>query len=192
MWEGNRQASCSAVHEQPINSNVVGVTSDDDHKKRKELYGLNKVEIPIPSFLSLFIQQILSPIPIFQLFCTLLWVMDNYWKFTMFTLFSIFVFEFTTTIQRRKSLESLTSMSNKTTRQVSVYRSSKWSTISSEEIVPGDRFKFPKTEGVDPNVVVPCDCIIVKGAAVVNEASLTGKNLLEKSFGKKMENSKIF
>lgn len=49
-----------------------------------------------------------------------------------------------------------------------------WSKLSTEEIVPGDIISILHTRDTDN--IVPCDCLLLKGVAVVNEASLTGES----------------
>ena len=163
----------------PINEPIAefikanaGIASSQELHKREALYGANKVDIPVPPFSHLFLEQLLSPIPIFQLFCSALWMMDEYWKYTIFTLFSICGFEFSTAVQRKKSLETLKSMGGKSVVLVSVLRLGQWVELSSDKLLPGDRLRF-----VGPVSVVPCDCLIVTGSAVVNEASLTGESV---------------
>ncbi|KAL7536758.1 hypothetical protein ACHAXR_007376 [Thalassiosira sp. AJA248-18] len=51
-----------------------------------QIYGPNTTHIPLPPFLSLLTQQLLQPMFLFQLFCVLLWCMDEYWMYAIFTL----------------------------------------------------------------------------------------------------------
>ena len=156
-----------------LKANSQGITSSAELIERESLYGLNLVDIPVPPFWKLLMEQVLSPIPIFQLFCSALWMMDEYWKYTIFTLLSIFGFEFSTTMQRKKSLETLRSMSGKSVVPVEVFRSGTWSSLMSDHLLPGDRLRLTPNSGT-----VPCDCLIVSGgSAVVNEASLTGESV---------------
>jgi cation-transporting ATPase 13A1 len=49
-----------------------------------------------------------------------------------------------------------------------------WVQITSEDLVPGDVFSL-RNEG-NEEVSVPCDILLLHGAAVLNEASLTGES----------------
>jgi cation-transporting ATPase 13A1 len=53
-----------------------------------------------------------------------------------------------------------------------VRRDGRWISVSALDIVPGDVISVVK--GPENNNIVPCDCLIISGSAIVNEASLTG------------------
>ena len=52
----------------------------------RDLWGTNVLDVPVPSFLSMLGAQMLSPLVIFQLFCSALWLLDEYWSVTLWTL----------------------------------------------------------------------------------------------------------
>ena len=99
--------------------------SSRDVDLASELHGKNSFAIPLPTFGDLYKEQLSSPIAIFQLFCCVLWMLDEYWKYTLFTLFMILCFEGTTAFSRQKNMQTLRGMSNKAFALL-VYRDGAW------------------------------------------------------------------
>lgn len=147
--------------------------SEDAVQKGYSRFGPNMLEIPVPSFRELYKENLLAPFFVFQVFCVFLWMLDSYWQYSLMTLFMMLVFEATVVSNRLKSLRDLRGMRNKP-RHVFVYRSKRWVTVSSHEILPGDILSVPRSG--NPEDLVPCDVLILGGTAVVNEAMLTGES----------------
>jgi len=64
-------------------------------------------------------------------------MLDEYWQYTIFTLFSIVALEATTCFQRMKTFSTLGGMANKPTPLL-VYRDQKWTMMTTEDLLPGD------------------------------------------------------
>ncbi|KAG7356824.1 cation-translocating ATPase [Nitzschia inconspicua] len=161
-------------------------------------YGNNTFSVKQPTFGELYKAQLLSPFTVFQLFCVGLWLLDEYWHYSFFTLFMILTFEATVVFSRIKSLGALKGMGNPS-RSVFVHRLGKWVAVETSELLPGDIMSLTRVKphfakevnGSDPKKkktsvkkveddggdVVPADLLLLRGSTVVNEASLTGESV---------------
>ncbi|RKO87775.1 E1-E2 ATPase-domain-containing protein, partial [Blyttiomyces helicus] len=149
-----------------------GLATEKEIKAATEKYGLNKFDIPIPSFQELFKEHIVAPFFIFQMFCVALWFLDEMWYYSLFTLFMLFVFESTVVFQRLKNLQEFRSMSIKP-YPINVYRLEKWSIIQTDELLPGDIVSIVRQKDDSP---VPADLIVLDGSCIANEAMLSGES----------------
>ena len=148
--------------------------SGDELLHTLERFGTNRLEMPAPSFAELYKESLLAPFFIFQVFCIFLWLLDEYWKYSLMTLVMMLIFEATVVSSRLRSLRELRGMRNAALK-INVYRNKKWVQITSFELLPGDIASIGR--GRDPSHVVPCDLLILSGNAVVNEAMLTGESV---------------
>jgi len=194
---------------------ATGLASAEEVAERTEGFGPNLLSVRLPSFLELYVEQLLSPLAIFQVFTSLLWLLDAVsLGFTAFQVASILLLESTSVFQRQRMLKTLNQMSAKPFG-LQVYREGKWQRLTTTALLPGDLISLTPpakratgakvaapagpaagagaggepvvTEPGQPaapaageegsNDVVPCDCLILRGSAVVNEASLTGESV---------------
>ena len=75
---------------------------------RTLLYRKNTFDTPIPAFPALFAEHVIAP-SIFQVFCVALWCLDEYWYYSLFTLFTLVTFGCTVMWQRVRTLTELCS-----------------------------------------------------------------------------------
>jgi len=136
-------------------------------------YGHNLFDIPLPSFWDLYTEHAVAPFFIFQIFCVLLWCLDEYWYYSLMTLFMLVSFEGTVVKRRQKHLEYVRDM-RVPPYKVWLYRDGRWDERLTSDIVPGDLVSMVRTSGEN---VVPCDLLLLSGQAVVNEALLTGESV---------------
>ncbi|KAG7928614.1 hypothetical protein KL925_000795 [Ogataea polymorpha] len=139
----------------------------------RNLYGQNKFDIPIPTFIELFIEHALAPFFVFQLFSIALWLMDDMWYLSLFSLFMLVSFESTSVYQRKSTMTEFQSMGIKP-YDIYCYRDEKWSKISTEDLLPGDIVSVTRTPHED--LSIPCDLVLLDGSCIVNEAMLSGES----------------
>eukprot|EP00551_Chaetoceros_affinis_P010542 CAMPEP_0203668656 /NCGR_PEP_ID=MMETSP0090-20130426/5232_1 /ASSEMBLY_ACC=CAM_ASM_001088 /TAXON_ID=426623 /ORGANISM="Chaetoceros affinis, Strain CCMP159" /LENGTH=1630 /DNA_ID=CAMNT_0050533151 /DNA_START=285 /DNA_END=5174 /DNA_ORIENTATION=+ len=193
---------CQTTMDTTFFSSWDGFTNPDQITASQVRFGQNIFEVKQPTFGDLYKAQLLSPFTVFQLFCVVLWMLDDYWQYSMFNLFMILMFEATVVFSRIKSLGALKGMGSKP-RPVWVYRMEDWVEVESCDVLPGDIVSltrhtphFAKKEDssgkgsgkkallrptlskeYEDGDVVPADLLMLKGSAVVNEASLTGESV---------------
>jgi cation-transporting ATPase 13A1 len=149
-----------------------GLTSRAQIEQLQQHYGDNTFDIPVPTFTELFKEHAVAPFFVFQIFCVGLWLLDEYWYYSLFTLFMLVAFESTVVWQRQRTLNEFRGMSIKP-YDIWVYRENKWVQITSDKLLPGDLASVGRTK---EDGGVACDMLIVEGTAIVNEAMLSGES----------------
>ncbi|KAL1689551.1 hypothetical protein GGG16DRAFT_114916 [Schizophyllum commune] len=136
------------------------------------LYGGNDFDIPIPTFSELFVEHATAPFFVFQIFCVALWCLDEYWYYSLFTLFMLVVFECTVVWQRVRTLTEFRTMSVQPF-QIQVFRDGKWVEMQTDRLLPGDVVSIVRGQH---ETTVPADILLVNGTCIVNEAMLSGES----------------
>ncbi|KAI3500757.1 hypothetical protein L1887_36582 [Cichorium endivia] len=141
-----------------------------------EKWGRNVFEYPQPTFQKLMKEHCMEPFFVFQVFCVGLWCLDEYWYYSLFTLFMLFMFESTMVKSRLKTLSELRRV-RVDSQVLMVYRCGKWTKVAGTELLPGDVVSIGRAAGQDgEEKSVPADMLILAGTAIVNEAILTGES----------------
>lgn len=138
----------------------------------RKLYGDNVLEIPVPKFWDLFAEHAVAPFFVFQIFCSGLWMLDEYWWSSLFSLVALVAFECTVVFQRQRTLNEFRTMSIQPFT-VNVYRNHKWLETSTSDLLPGDVVSIVRTK---EDSAVPCDVLLLSGSSIVNEAMLSGES----------------
>ncbi|KAK4553739.1 putative cation-transporting ATPase 1 [Recurvomyces mirabilis] len=149
-----------------------GLEKRSEIERIQQHYGPNTFDIPVPSFTELFKEHAVAPFFVFQIFCVGLWMLDEYWYYSLFTLFMLVVFESTVVWQRQRTLKEFRGMSIKP-YEVYVYREKRWTEVMSDAVLPGDLVSVGRTR---EDSGVACDMLLIEGSAIVNEAMLSGES----------------
>ncbi|CAL5420609.1 unnamed protein product [Camellia sinensis] len=130
-----------------------------------EKWGRNVFEYPQPTFQKLMKEHCMEPFFVFQ-----------YWYYSLFTLFMLFMFESTMAKSRLKTLTELRRV-RVDGQTVMVHRCGKWVKLSGMDLLPGDVVSIGRSTGENgEDKSVPADMLILAGSAIVNEAILTGES----------------
>ncbi|KAF9000770.1 endoplasmic reticulum Ca-transporting P-type ATPase [Hymenopellis radicata] len=136
------------------------------------LYGGNEFDIPIPSFSELFGEHATAPFFVFQIFCVALWCLDEYWYYSLFTLFMLVVFECTVVWQRVRTLSEFRTMAV-APYPIQCFRDGKWKEVQTDKLLPGDVVSVSRQQ---TETTAPADILLVHGTCIVNEAMLSGES----------------
>ncbi|KAF7313779.1 Cation-transporting ATPase [Mycena chlorophos] len=142
------------------------------------LYGGNEFNVPVPSFTELFGEHATAPFFVFQIFCVALWCLDEYWYYSLFTLFMLVMFECTVVWQARIHLSRVRTLTEFRTMSVQpypiqCYRDKKWQEVQTDQLLPGDVISLAPQQN---ELIVPADVLLVHGTCIVNEAMLSGES----------------
>ncbi|XP_047149320.1 probable manganese-transporting ATPase PDR2 [Vigna umbellata] len=141
-----------------------------------EKWGRNVFDYPQPTFQKLMKEHCMEPFFVFQVFCVGLWCLDEYWYYSLFTLFMLFMFESTMAKSRLKTLTELRRV-RVDSQILMVHRCGKWVKLSGTDLLPGDVVSIGRSSSQNgEEKSVPADMLILAGSVIVNEAILTGES----------------
>ena len=153
-----------------IMESMIKGLKDEERLHQSIIYGKADLIIPVKSFFKTLYLNMCDFFFIFQTFAILLWFFTDFKIYA--TIISLLVIYnlLDSTIETRNNLINLRNMS-KYSIEIKLLKNEKIEKIDSANLVPGDIFVLPKNGNS-----IPCDCILLSGSVIVNEAMLTGES----------------
>jgi cation-transporting ATPase 13A1 len=206
LWQSTEITACHATKTSPVPqfrllrypvdlpqqfyASWNGHSSLEQVRIASQVYGSNQTLLQLPTFQQLLGEQLVAPFFLFQIFCVVLWSLDEYWYYAIFTLFALLMFESTVAYNRLQSLQRLHRAGHKGDQRIWVQRGIapttaatdktnlrlQWMYVPTKELVPGDMVSLSVAQDGTPTNV-PADLLLVKGTAVCDEALLTGESV---------------
>eukprot|EP00915_Cephaloidophora_sp_WS-2016_P008435 GHVH01011608.1.p1 GENE.GHVH01011608.1~~GHVH01011608.1.p1 ORF type:complete len:1408 (+),score=221.66 GHVH01011608.1:38-4225(+) len=140
----------------------------------KALHGaVNNYDIELPTFMMLFKEHALAPFFVFQMVTMVLWMLDDMWQYSLFTMVTLVGMECQVVFRRQKEMAAMSDMQIPP-RKLYCYRENKWTSVSSDDIIPGDIISL---KGGEANSQIPADLLLLRGSCLTNEAILTGESV---------------
>uniref|UniRef100_A0A671RAG9 Probable cation-transporting ATPase 13A3 n=1 Tax=Sinocyclocheilus anshuiensis TaxID=1608454 RepID=A0A671RAG9_9TELE len=141
---------------------------------KRFFFGLNEIDVKVPSLFKLLIKEVLNPFYIFQLFSVILWCTDEYYYYAMAIVVMSVISIATSLYTIKKQYVMLHDMvAAHSTVRVTVYRGeNETEEALSTDLVPGDVIVIPSN-----GTVMPCDAVLICGTCIVNESMLTGESV---------------
>uniref|UniRef100_A0A8C1XYX6 ATPase 13A3 n=1 Tax=Cyprinus carpio TaxID=7962 RepID=A0A8C1XYX6_CYPCA len=161
--------TCASIH----SKHSAGLNKNQQ-EYRRFFFGLNEIDVKVPSLFKLLIKEVLNPFYIFQLFSVILWCTDEYYYYAMAIVIMSVISIATSLYTIKKQYVMLHDMvATHSTVRVTVYRGeNETEEALSTDLVPGDVIVIPSN-----GTVMPCDAVLVCGTCIVNESMLTGESV---------------
>ena len=149
--------------------------TENEREYQKLIYGECDLNFKINSFFVELFNITCTFFFIFQVYSIILWVLTNYYAYSIaiavMTIYNLLE-ETITNLSNLKSIRKISKYSIK----VKIYQKTKSNDCKilekdSLDLVPGDIFQVP-----DDGQSMPCDCILLSGSVIINEAMLTGES----------------
>ncbi|XP_036409657.1 probable cation-transporting ATPase 13A3 isoform X3 [Megalops cyprinoides] len=163
------EVTCSSIHAH----HSSGLTPDQQNHRRL-FFGVNEIEVKVPSIFKLLIKEVLNPFYIFQLFSIILWSADEYYYYASAIVLMSVISIATSLYTIRKQYVMLHDMvaSHSVVRVSTCRPNNEVEEALSTDLVPGDVLIIPAN-----GTIMPCDAVLVSGTCIVNESMLTGESV---------------
>ncbi|CAH2247932.1 probable cation-transporting ATPase 13A4 [Pelobates cultripes] len=161
--------SCSDIH-QHFGTGL----SKEEQIDRRQLCGLNTIDVEITPIWKLLFKEILNPIYLFEMYTLCTWLATGYIEYSMaiiiMTILSILATIYLLRMQSVKLHRMVESHNN--VMVTVLQKNGVIDKMESRHLVPGDVLILTGNK-----FYLPCDAILISGGCIVNEGMLTGESI---------------
>ena len=155
---------------QEILEKMIKGLNDDERQYQRSIYGDCDLDFYVRSFLETVYDNMCDFFFFFQVFAIILWCFTGFAVYAGVVSCLVIYSLIDSSLETRNNLLSIKKMSRYCV-DINLYEKNSKKTIKSIELVPGDIFELPPD-----GMAIPCDCILLSGSVIVNEAMLTGES----------------
>ncbi|XP_071944606.1 polyamine-transporting ATPase 13A3-like [Antedon mediterranea] len=146
--------------------------AEDEQKNKQLIYGVNDIYVEVKSYKQLFIEEILNPFYMFQVFSCGLWFVEHYIFYAVCIIVISAVSLTISLYETHKQAVTLRDMVAHTSKVKILKSNGSVCEVDSQELVPGDLLIIPSN-----GCMMSCDAVLVSGNCIVNESMLTGESV---------------
>ena len=149
--------------------------NENERKYQKYIYGDCDLNFHIDSFFRALFKNTCNFFFTFQIYSIILWNCTEYYTYAAL-IAAMTIFDLLEeTITNLSNLKSIRKMARYSI-PIKIYKKTEDGEIQTVEeqslnLVPGDVFELP-----DDGMAMPCDCVLLSGSVIINEAMLTGES----------------
>ncbi|CAL6019613.1 Cation-transporting_ATPase [Hexamita inflata] len=125
--------------------NISEGLSRGQHYQQLTSFGENRIVLKYPVYMQILLDELLSPYFAFQVFCSVLYALDNFATYSLFSLVFLFFTEGANVYTKYNSLKSTCKLAPKPIK-INVLRDNEVKEVSSASLVPGDIVIYKKSD----------------------------------------------
>jgi len=161
---------CKKPYETIRNTMAEGIKSFEEQQNLLNFYGPCLIDVPYKGICGILFEEVLTPFYLFQIASVILWFLFEYMYYASAIIIMSVLSVSAEVYETRRNLLKIREMAIYECK-INIKRGEKYEEINSINLIPGDIIEIPDATRM------PCDCILLEGNVVVNEAMLTGESV---------------
>ncbi|XP_022085443.1 cation-transporting ATPase 13A2-like isoform X2 [Acanthaster planci] len=144
----------------------------NQQSRRCSLFGQNLIDVQVKSYPVLFVQEILNPFYVFEIFSIALWFAEQYNSYAICIVIILIISLGVSLYETKRQSVTLRDMVAHHSTVTVCRLDGTCEVMDSKWLVPGDVILIPQH-----GCVMSCDAVLISGNCIVNESMLTGESV---------------